>query len=137
MICDLQSVAEDVLSEAAFDFEVEGTPAFLHMRAEDEGEFVGHARMSRLPANPFFAILFGLYVHEDWRGIGVAQELLTLRLQVAQETNIGFCMTTVNTDNEAENHIMQKFGFVPIAEGEEAQMWMRPASISDPEPTPA
>jgi len=134
---DLRPVAEDILRPHAFDYEIEGHNS-LKVEAYDEPFFVGRFGIQCFPANPFYAVFWGVKVHEDFRGLGIGQELLRLRLNIAQEAGIHTCMATVRNDNGPQSHIMQKYGFEPERDPDDGPttLWVKPLTDNTTIPEP-
>lgn len=109
----LRQAAEDVLSEHVFDYEIEGRTS-LEIDAYDYPFWVAHMRLHAMPSNPFWVYSWGLVVDEDFRGVGIGQELLRLRLAILEEAGAHTYFNVVNDENEVQNHIMQKYGFEKV-----------------------
>jgi len=111
----LLSTAQDVLSEEdRLDFHVEADdPTDLLVEVYDEGNFVGHFRLSTMPANPLYVVSWAVKVHEDYQGIGIGQYLLDLRIKIVKNSGAHTYLNTVRWDNDVQVHIMKKYGFEP------------------------
>jgi GNAT superfamily N-acetyltransferase len=141
MMFDLRSAAESVLSEYdAFTFLISGEKDKVKVEVYDEDVFVARFAFSFIPANPHYVIGWGVKVAEDWQGIGVGQELLNLRQEIAERAGAHTWLSTVNTENDVQNHIMQKHGFSRVVHGGERDtaMWAKDLDPElEPEPTTA
>jgi ribosomal protein S18 acetylase RimI-like enzyme len=120
-------------------FRVRGDESSIRVKCYDDGELVARFGMDLLPANPFYLYFWGVEVKEEFRGLGIGQELLRLRLAVAEEVGVHTVFVVVNENNDVENHIMEKFGFERSMQanhdGQNTAMWSRP--VPQPDAVPA
>lgn len=56
------------------------------------------------------------WVHTDWQRMGMASEMMKLKLGIAEAFGYSVILATVRLDNEGELHILNKFGWKQISE---------------------
>ncbi len=82
--------------------------------ASAENRFVGMSGIGRghWPKTQHGAIVWGVYVNADWRGMGIAPAMLEACIQWATEHSIVVLKLGVITSNDAAIHSYQRSGFM-------------------------
>lgn len=81
---------------------------------ETEGRIAGYASLSRYRDRKAFdaAVEISIYVHKDYRGCHVGQELMKELLAFAKDcTEIETVIALITSNNVASIHLHEKFGF--------------------------
>lgn len=130
MLFNLREAAKSVLqNHNQFQFEIDGSPDKIQVEVYDGEFFIARFALSFIPANPHYVVGWGLRVDEDYQGMGIGQELLNLRMEIAEKAGAHTWLSTVNKENDAETHIMEKHGFDPVVGDDEderhTKMWAR------------
>jgi ribosomal protein S18 acetylase RimI-like enzyme len=94
-----------------------GDPAFEVRVAERDGELVGYAKLGppHLPFEPRgeAAELRQLYVVEEMKGQGVADELIRWVIERARDKRADYLYLSVFVDNHRARRFYEKYGFEP------------------------
>ncbi|HEX6219215.1 MAG TPA: GNAT family N-acetyltransferase [Sphingomicrobium sp.] len=92
-------------------------PAFEVLVAENEGRLVGYAKLGppHLPFEPRgeAAELRQLYVVEEMKGKGVADQLIGWVIDRARDRRADYLYLSVFTDNHRARRFYEKYGFEP------------------------
>ena len=85
------------------------------LTAEADGRAVGYASLSRYRAKEAYAATteLSVYVHEYYRGRGIATALIGETIKKARENgNVHTIISVITGGNEASIHLHEKLGFV-------------------------
>ena len=81
---------------------------------EKQGAVVGYASLSsyRQKQAYYGTVELSVYVHNDFKGIGVGSRLLSAILEIAREDDsIHTVISVITSGNEASERLHEKFGF--------------------------
>lgn len=78
------------------------------------GNFIARFSFSYLPSCSGIIVSHGLMVHPDFRGMGIAQTLQTLKKEIARDLKASMMLATVNATNAPQKSILDKFGWQTI-----------------------
>ena len=91
-------------------------PAWVALNPADNTEVVGYASLS--PYNPKLGYRtsaeVSVYVHPDYQGQGIGQQLLTYLIAEAPRYGFVTLVSLITADNQVSLHLHQKLGFTTV-----------------------
>jgi len=81
------------------------------MRFADE---FGFYELNPFPGNNQIVVSNHAFIHKTYRGQGHGKEQHLQRLRKARELGYNYILCTVNKENEAELHILEKYGWTML-----------------------
>lgn len=122
MFDEITEAAEKVVGKPVQVHLIPGEDRYTWIVRTDEKDYAGHVAaftLCPLPGNDRFITSAWASVNERYQGKGLGQELHRLRIEIARRGDASAMLCTVHQDNQAQIHILQKFGwqltYVPSA----------------------
>ncbi len=80
---------------------------------DDHGQLMGFASYGRFREQPAFkyTIEHSVYLHPDFRGRGVAKELMLQLIQFAKQQDYHVMVGAIDLENEGSIYLHQRLGF--------------------------
>ncbi len=121
-VSDELSLSQETVMGRLQNHEAEGT---FVLGAFVEESLVGIMGLMRHPRAKFYhkADLWGVYVHPEWRGQGIAGQLLDGVLSRAHQTTLHHIVLTVTCGNSVARSLYLSRGFVSCGFEKDALCW--------------
>lgn len=84
---------------------------------------VANCSLHMIDKNSFIMLSTGLWVHENYRGRGIAQLLMELKKYLAKEWGTTRMIATISQTNNIQRHLLQKYGWRILDRGA-SDLWV-------------